>query len=86
MKSKSPTPVIKALTDVLTFGKYKGKNIRQVIEIDPDYITWMHDQKVCTVSQEIYDKAEDESVRQTFDEAMDGQLHGMRFWDIYNDD
>ena len=30
-------------TDKLTFGKYKGKTIREVLQIDADYIKWCQD-------------------------------------------
>ena len=31
------------LNDTLTFGKYKGKTIREVLQIDADYIKWCQD-------------------------------------------
>ncbi len=31
------------LCDALLFGKHDGKIIEEVIEDDPDYITWMYE-------------------------------------------
>lgn len=30
-------------TYILTFGKYKGKTLKQVLDKDPVYITWLND-------------------------------------------
>ncbi len=86
MRPKTSQLMIKAVTDVLTFGKYKDLSIRKIIDIDPDYIAWVHKNTATKFSQEILGQAEDESINQSFSEAMDGHLKGMRFWDIYNDD
>lgn len=32
------------LDDVLTFGVYRGKTVKQVIDLNPGYIIWMHDE------------------------------------------
>lgn len=34
---------------MLTFGKYEGKTLEEVVEFDPDYIIWLYD-NVKTVS------------------------------------
>jgi len=31
-------------TDVLDFGKFKGKTIEEVLEIQPTYLRWMEDE------------------------------------------
>ena len=48
---------ITALTDVMDFGKHRGKTIEQVVECDPSYIVWMHDSNVRDVSDDIYHSA-----------------------------
>jgi hypothetical protein len=57
-----------------------------VIETDPGYILWCHDEKVAKFTDEIIGYAEEADIKDRFDEAMDGELRGMRFWDIYSDD
>lgn len=32
----------KGLDDVLSFGRYKGRTIREMLEEDPNYLTWAH--------------------------------------------
>lgn len=71
MNSRPAKPVIKAKTDVLTFGQYRDKTVRWILEHDPSYIIWLDDEGVCSVSQEILDNAEDEELNQQIDDAMD---------------
>jgi hypothetical protein len=40
---------------VLSFGKYKGKNIRDVYKLDPGYCAWMHEKSQKFLSQDIKD-------------------------------
>ena len=55
---------IRSVSDVLNFGKHKGKTVEWVIENEPGYILWMHDEKVVKISKEIVDMA-DEADRHT---------------------
>ena len=34
---------MKSLETVLDFGKYKGKTLDEVADIDPSYICWLHE-------------------------------------------
>jgi hypothetical protein len=89
MKSPSKSDYkqnLKSLKDVFNFGKHKGESIESVISSDPGYILWCHDEKVAKFTKEILGYAEESDIEQRLDEAMDGELRGMRFWDIYNDD
>jgi hypothetical protein len=89
MKSPSKSDYkqnFKSLKDVFNFGKHKGESIESVISSDPSYILWAHDEKVAKFTEEILRYAEESDIEQRLDEAMDGELKGMRFWDIYNDD
>lgn len=52
-----PIPVIKALSDVLTFGKYKGKTVKQLLHDNPGYICWLSNYDVCKIPDRIYEKA-----------------------------
>lgn len=33
---------LKKLKDLIFFGKYKGRTIELVLELDPDYLIWAH--------------------------------------------
>ena len=85
MKTRPLVPKITSYTYKLLFGKYKGRTIEEVIMLDPGYILWMHDEKRATFDKKILDAADEADTNDRFSEAMDGELQGMRFWDIYND-
>jgi hypothetical protein len=51
--------VIRHKLDTLTFGKHKGKTVRWIIEHDPSYIIWLHENKVCEIPDEFVDEAID---------------------------
>lgn len=38
---RRPSPITDIDT-VLTFGKYKGESIADIIECDPQYLVWLH--------------------------------------------
>lgn len=80
MKSRPAIPEIKALTDVLNFGKYKGQQVQDIIKTDPSYILYLSDEKIAKFSDKILQSAEDSELE------MDGELKGMMFWDFINDD
>ena len=62
--------VIKAYTDVLTFGKHKGRTIEYVLDNDPGYIVWLVAEDVAYVSTEIYSDA-DRYMRQDYGDGYD---------------
>jgi hypothetical protein len=35
--------VIDEDTDIISFGKYSGKTYREICDIDPEYIIWLHE-------------------------------------------
>lgn len=45
------------LDDVLTFGKYRGKTVAEVIGLNPGYILWLHDEAGFVVDGDIVDAA-----------------------------
>lgn len=51
------TQIIRHKLDTLTFGKHKGKTVRWIIEHDPSYIIWLHENKVCEMPEEFVDEA-----------------------------
>lgn len=84
--SNSPKQVIQSRDDKFTFGKHKDQTVQWVLDEDPGYILWACQEGIISCSKDIYREAEEKDIEQRFDEAMDGELKGMRFWDIYNDD
>jgi hypothetical protein len=36
---------------MITFGKFKGKTIEEVLEIEPSYITWAHSKNLINVDE-----------------------------------
>lgn len=37
-----PEPIIDRNT-ILTFGKYKGESIADILEVNPQYLCWLHE-------------------------------------------
>lgn len=50
-------PAIKAFSDILSFGKYKGQSVDEVLDVDPTYIRDLVDNQVCAVADEVYQAA-----------------------------
>lgn len=45
---------IYALDTVLDFGKFKGKSIQYIVEKQPNYICWLHRDKVVDLDRTVY--------------------------------
>ena len=52
-----PNPTIKAMSQVMTFGKYKGQTVKWLMDLHPSYLLWLRDNSVCNVTHSIYAKA-----------------------------
>jgi hypothetical protein len=66
--------VIKHRTDLLTFGKYKGKSIQFILAEEPSYILWLHEQEIVSIPEDIIIDAEemdDECKARSFDWGLD---------------
>lgn len=46
------------LKDKLTFGKHKGKTIKEVLDNDPQYLVWLHEKTKHKLQRVIYNEAE----------------------------
>ena len=46
------------LKDKLTFGKHKGKTIKEILDIDPQYLVWLHQETEHKLQSKIYNKAQ----------------------------
>jgi len=42
---------------MIEFGKFKGKTIEEVIEIEPSYIVWLHGKNLIEIDDETLRKA-----------------------------
>jgi len=38
---------------VMTFGKYKGKSIAEILDVNPSYIIWLSDNNVLNISDKV---------------------------------
>lgn len=56
--------------DILTFGKHKGKTVRWVLEREPSYILWLHENKVCEIAEEIVEAATDSEIEDYLDDTF----------------
>lgn len=56
--------------DVFDFGKHKGKTVRWVLEKEPSYIIWLHENKICEVPEEIVEEAVDKGFEDLLDDAF----------------
>ncbi len=74
----------KGLEDVLTFGRYKGLTVAQVVDEDPDYIIWMSETlEYFPLEESVVDLA----IEAALDNRVDDELkYGMRLADILDDD
>ena len=45
------------LKDTLTFGKYKGKAIEDVLDTDPQYLVWLNENTEHKLTTKIYNEA-----------------------------
>lgn len=43
MQHRTPKSTALTLDTILDFGKYEGEQIEDIIEDDPNYITWMYE-------------------------------------------
>lgn len=46
---------IKAYEDVMTFGKFKGKTIGEIVDEQPSYIMWLVENEIVECDDEIYE-------------------------------
>lgn len=56
---------------ILTFGKYKGKVAKEVLDIEPKYFLWLDDNTDHNVSNTLYREALDYLIEQEHDNAWD---------------
>lgn len=86
MKARSSVQVIKARSDQLRFGKYKGDTIERVLKHDPSYLLWCHDEHIAQIDKSILDLAEEMYDVQRLDEAMDGGFGFPWMWEYHEND
>ena len=67
------------VTDILTFGKYKGKNIDFVLGEEPSYLLWLDENEIVEFSDDIYNLAEKH-------DRDNNPLDSSWGWDGYEDD
>lgn len=55
----SKQQTITAKHQEFTFGKYKGKTVREVLRTDPGYILWLHENDVVEFPEDLVIEAEE---------------------------
>lgn len=68
---------ITKITDKLTFGKYKGETIRQVLAKDSSYIRWIIKQNILVFENEI--------INELFDYHEESYSTGPDWSDLHSD-
>jgi len=51
----------------ISFGKHKGETYQDILQSDPSYILWLHDQKLCIFPEDTLEIAEIATTQKTFD-------------------
>lgn len=82
MKSR-PAYQIKARSDVMTFGQYKDRTVEWVLEKHPEYIVWLHEEKICEIPSDILVEAEEADNWNYIDWC---EVTGFSIWDVIGDD
>jgi uncharacterized protein (DUF3820 family) len=49
--------IVKDYDDVITFGKYRGKTIGDIADINPRYIIWLNEEKIVEFPEDILEAA-----------------------------
>jgi uncharacterized protein (DUF3820 family) len=66
-----PAP-IKDREHILTFGKYKGESIDEMMEVNPQYLVWLHNNSdFFELSSELLDEAEEKHTTTTDESYYD---------------
>ena len=47
---------ISTADDVLTFGKYRGKTIKEVATLNPRYVEWLLDSEIVQIPESLCDE------------------------------
>ena len=68
---KSFTQVIVNKGTTLSFGKHRGKTVREVLRDEPSYIIWATDEGVIDCPDNIYDEAQDKMYEREIDNWRD---------------
>jgi hypothetical protein len=61
----------------LTFGKYKGESIEELMEVNPQYLVWLHhNSDFFELSSELLDEAEEKSMTTVTESYFDQRYGG----------
>ncbi len=62
----------KKLEDIVTFGKYKGKSVHQILHMDASYLVWAHmNIEWFKLEDGIYTEAIDKAYQERMEYALD---------------
>jgi hypothetical protein len=51
--NKNNKDIIYDLKTIFTFGKYKGKSVKTILNVDKSYIAYMHQQGTIKITEDI---------------------------------
>lgn len=71
------TPLIRGMRYVLPFGKYQGWSIEMVVNKDPQYLLWMHNNGLVELDHIVYDECE-EALHKTEIESRFARIDSKR--------
>jgi len=72
--------ILSHLTTVMTFGKYKGEKISEIVEYDPEYIIWLYDEGILKPDAELLKQIHNTKTKPREEEQDDG----FNDWDDLN--
>jgi hypothetical protein len=62
---------------ILTFGKYKGESIDELMEVNPQYLYWLHNNSdFFELSSEVLDEAEEKATTTVTESYFDQRYGG----------
>lgn len=74
------TVLYAGLRHKLDFGKYKGKTVKAILDEDPSYLVWAHEETDrLRLRKDIYQKASD------LKEEIDSERHADMGWGDWSD-
>ncbi len=74
---------------IMSFGKHKGKTVKEVMETDPSYLLWADDNvEGFELSDYLRDKAEEMDEKFTIENEFFKDLHHYEDpgWELFNSD
>lgn len=56
---KAPQQVLSSITDVFTFGKFKGCTVEDALHDEPFYFNWLMENRICKINPSLLRQIEE---------------------------